>query len=152
MFALPNFLLPSANYIPPSSGLVLGQPASGSPPLEALLPTRPAADFLIRQYFEAVHPIARCVHRPSFEDDYHDFWTSIYSNIEPRPSLQAIIFSAMFAGAVSMDDATAEREFGKPQRKIFESLKLGAETALAKANFLRTTRIETVQALVVYLV
>lgn len=129
----------------------MGQPV-GAPSLEALLPTQGAADRLIQQYFDAVHPIVRCVHRPSFEAGYQEFWTHVFENIEPRPSLQALVFAAMFSGAVSMDDATAQREFGKSQKDLYEMLKLGTETALSKANFLRTTRVETLQAFVMYLV
>lgn len=147
----PDYLRPGANYIPPSNGLLMGQ-VSGAPSLESLLPTKGAADRLIQQYFDAVYPIVRCVHRPSFEASYREFWDHVFENIEPRPSLQALVFAAMFSGAVSMDDAMAQEEFGKPQRELCEMLKLGTETALSKANFLRTTRVETLQAVVIYLV
>ena len=129
----------------------MGQP-TGAPSLETLLPTRGAADRLMQQYFDAVHPISRCVHRPSFAAGYREFWSHVLENIEPRPSLQALVFAAMFSGAVSMDDGTVRREFGKTQKDLYETLKLGTETALSKANFLRTTRVETLQAFVIYLV
>ncbi|KAF7557859.1 hypothetical protein G7046_g5944 [Stylonectria norvegica] len=148
----PDYLRPGANYIPPSSGLLIGQPVVGGPSLEYLLPTKGATDRLIQQYFEAVHPIVRCVHRPSFEASYREFWECVLQNIEPRPSLQALVFAAMFSGAVSMDDVIALGDFGKTKAELHETLKLGTETSLSKANFLRTTRVETVQAFVMYLV
>lgn len=149
----PEFLRPGAGYIPPSSGLMMGQPSTNpSLALEHLLPTRAAADRLIQQYFEAVHPVAPSVHFPTFQNDYGDFWYHCYENIEPRPSLQALIFAAMFSGAVSMDDAAALREFGRSQKSLYETLKLGVEMALSKANFLRTTRVQTLQAFVMYMV
>jgi hypothetical protein len=105
----------------------------------------------MQQYFHAVHPIARAVHRPSFEADYQHFWDEVYSNYEPRPSLQAVVFAAMFSAAISMDEAGIN-QFGLTKAAMIERLKLGTETALSKASFLRTTRVETMQAFVMYMV
>lgn len=152
MDALPDFFRPSASYIPPSNGLFMGLP-NAEASLEHLLPARDAADRLMVQYFECVHPVARCVHRPTLEAQYLEFWNHIDNNVEPRPSLQAVIFSAMFAGAVSMDATTAVQEFERTQAKTtYEPMKLATETALSQANFLRTTRVETLQAFIMYLV
>lgn len=149
----PEFLRPGAGYIPPSSGFMVGQPSvNPSLSLEHLLPTRGAADRLIQQYFEAVHPVAPCVHFLSFQNEYNDFWYHVYENIEPRPSLQALVFAAMFSAAVSMDDMTSMKEFGRSQKSLYETLKLGVEMALSKANFLRTTRVQTLQSFVMYMV
>jgi hypothetical protein len=128
----------------------MGQAAS-APSFEHLLPTRGAADRLIQQYFDCVHPVARCVHRPTFQVQYAEFWNHVYQNIEPRPSLQALVFGAMFSASISMDENTASQEFGRTQKSLYEACKLGTESALSKANFLRTTRFETMQAFVMYL-
>ncbi|KAI9171587.1 fungal specific transcription factor domain-containing protein [Paramyrothecium foliicola] len=146
----PDFLRPSSSYIPPSSNFFMGQ-SGNAPSFESLLPTRGAADRLIQQYFDCVHPVARCVHRPTFQLQYAEFWTHVYQNIEPRPSLQALVFAAMFSASISMDEPTANQEFGRTQKSLYETCKLGTESALSKANFLRTTRFETMQAFVLYL-
>ncbi|KAI8153633.1 Bikaverin cluster transcription factor bik5 [Colletotrichum sp. SAR 10_70] len=138
------------SYIPPSSGFFFGQSAEVQS-LESLLPTREAADRLLQQYFHAVHPVARCVHRPTFENDYQCFWEEIYSNYEPRPSTQAIMFAAWFSAAVSMDEQVVYRLFGVTKASLIDRLKAATETALGKANFLRTTRVETMQAFVMYM-
>lgn len=39
-----------------------------------------------------------------------------------------------------------------PKASLVDNFKLGTETALARANFLRTTKIEVLQAFVMYLV
>ena len=129
----------------------MGQ-VGNAPSFESLLPTRGAADRLIQQYFDCVHPVARCLHQPSFQVQYTEFWNHVYQNIEPRPSLQALVFAALFSASVSMDESTAMQEFGRTQKSLYEACKLGTEMALSKANFLRTTRFETMQAFVLYLV
>ena len=72
--------------------------------------------------------------------------------IEPSPSLQALAFAVMFAGAVSMPDQYITRDFGVAKKELVEEFRQGTETALARANFLRTTKVETMQAFVIYLV
>jgi hypothetical protein len=105
----------------------------------------------MRRYLEAVHPIAPCVHRPTFEGLYASFWDDVRQNIEPRASVQAVVFAAWFSAAVSVDDAFCRsQECNKAQLVLH--MKIGTETALSKANFLSTTRFETLQGFVMYLV
>lgn len=149
--SIPDFLRPSASYIPPTSGLFFGQVVQ-SPSLENLLPTRAAGDRLLQHYFDAVHPIARCVHRPSFEGQYGTFWEDATAGYEPRASIQAVVFAAWFSAAVALDEAAVAREFGTDKARLVDSIKIGTEAALSKANFLRTTRVETMQAFVMYMI
>jgi hypothetical protein len=72
--------------------------------------------------------------------------------IEPSSSAQTIVFAAMFSGVVSMDESVIVREFGVAKASLVENFKLGTETALGRANFLRTTKVETLQAFIMYLV
>ncbi|KAI2468821.1 hypothetical protein F4781DRAFT_396998 [Annulohypoxylon bovei var. microspora] len=149
---LPDFLKPGDQYIVPTSGFFFGQ--LGEPPtILQFLPYRTAADRLMKQYFISVHPIAPCAHRPSLEAIYTTFWEEINAGFEPRPSMQAMIFGAMFSGAVSIDENTVFPELaGYPRANWVASLKLGTETALSKANFLRTTKVETMQAFIMYMI
>ena len=72
--------------------------------------------------------------------------------LEPSPSLQALVFAAMFSGVSSMTEHTVLNTFGVPQKNLIENFQLGTEMGLGKANFLRTTKTETMQALVMYMV
>ncbi|KAF2969486.1 hypothetical protein GQX73_g4079 [Xylaria multiplex] len=150
--SLPDFLRPTNQHIVPTSGFFFGQ--VGDPPnILQFLPYRPVADRLMAQYFRAVHPIAPCSHRPSMETAYATFWEEITAGFEPRPSTQAIIFATMFSGIVSMDEDVVFHELGGyPKANWVASLKMGTETALSKANFLRTTRVETMQAFIIYMI
>lgn len=149
--SVPDFLRPGTSYIPPTSGVFFGQVVQ-SPSLLTFLPAKPAGDRLLQYYFESVHPIARCVHRPSFETQYASFWEEAADGYEPRASAQAVVFAAWFSAAVALEETTINREFGLTKANLVENMKMGTEVALSKANFLRTTRVETLQAFVMYMV
>jgi hypothetical protein len=146
-----EWLKPGPSYITPSSGFFFGNAGQGASLID-FLPSRLAADRLIKQYFACVHTIAQIVHRPTFEKEYDTFWDEVSLGIEPPSSVQTIIFAAMFSGVVSMDESVIIRDFGVSKASLIDNFKLGTETALARANFLRTTKIEVLQAFVMYLV
>ncbi|KAK4465485.1 fungal-specific transcription factor domain-containing protein [Cladorrhinum samala] len=149
--SFPEFLRPGDSYLPPTSGFFFGQ-AAESPSLLHLLPGPNIGHRLVHRYFEAVHPIARCVHRPSFETTYGLFWEHVNLNYEPPASVQAVVFAAWFSAAVSLDEVQAQQEYGLPKSQMVDHMKVATETALSKANFLRTTRFETMQAFVMYMI
>jgi len=72
--------------------------------------------------------------------------------IEPASSLQAIVFATMFSGVVSMSDEMVARDFGVPKKNLVGNFQVGTETALSRAHLLRTTKVETLQAFVMYMV
>ena len=146
-----EWLKPGPAYIMPSSGFFFGNgndPAS----LVDFLPSRLAADRLVKQYFDCIHPICQILHRPTFNREYDTFWDEVNLGIEPPNSVQAIVFAAMFSGVVSMEESAIIRDFGVSKSSLIDNFKLGTETALSRASFLRTTKIETLQAFVMYLV
>ncbi|PKS10550.1 hypothetical protein jhhlp_002304 [Lomentospora prolificans] len=149
--SVPEFMQPGPTYIPPSGGLLFGQTTHSAAQLDLLLPSRATCDQLMDQYFRAVHPVARCLHKPTFREDYLTFWDEACSNIEPRVSTQAVMFAVMFSAAASLNEKDTIQRFGLDRQVLVNNLKIAAETALCKASFLRTTRTETVQALVIYL-
>jgi hypothetical protein len=146
-----EWLKPGPAYIAPTSGFFFGQGGQVASLID-FLPSRLASDRLIKQYFTAVHSITQIVHRPTFEKEYDTFWDEVSLGIEPPSSVQTIVFAAMFSGVVSMDEPTIIRDFGVSKSSLIDNFRLGTETALGRANFLRTTKIETLQAFVMYLV
>jgi acyl-CoA thioesterase len=120
--------------------------------LEAHLPARVVVDRLLAHYWVTVHTIARTVHRPSFERQYQNFWIRVNMGMEPRSSFQAVLFAALLSSVVSMSEDMLRVEFGVEKQTMVASFRQGAEAALARANFLRTTKLETLQAFVMYLV
>ncbi|KAK3897804.1 hypothetical protein C8A05DRAFT_38621, partial [Staphylotrichum tortipilum] len=146
---LPDFLKPGESYLAPTSGFFFGQ-SGQSPSFINLLPSMELGHRLMRRYVDAVHPIVRCVHRPSLEAMYTSFWDDVRQGIEPRPSVQALVFAAWFSAAVSVDEAFC-RGHECNKTRLVQHMKIGTETALSKASFLSTTRFETIQAFVMYL-
>jgi hypothetical protein len=116
------------------------------------LPSKTMVDALMAHYWDAVHCIAKTVHRPSFERHLGEFWASVEAGIEPRISFQAVVFGALLTSGISMPEHRVLAEFGVDKHSLVDNFRQGAESALAKANFLRTTKLETLQAFVMYLV
>lgn len=141
------FLNPGPDFIVPSSNLFFPEPITAY-----FLPPRHVADRLITQYLNAVHPVARLVHQPTLERQYTLFWTNLSNGtITPAP-IQAIVFAAMFSAAVSLADDAAASFSEMPKQTLVERLREMAEFMLSRANLLRTTKIDTMQAFIMYLV
>lgn len=146
-----SYIGPGPDYIAPASSFFFpGTNMSTS--LIDYLPSKSAADQLIAQYWHGVHYLCRIVHRPTFEAQYTLFWGQIATGSEPVPAVQGIIFAAMFSAAVSMSNEQVMQRFGTSRNALVDSLRSGTEQALAKANFLRTTKVDTMQAFVMYLI
>ena len=146
-----NLFVPGPTYLPPSSSFFFAANNHGTSLID-YLPSETAANHLLNQYWLAVHPPCRVVHKPSFQRRYTTFWDEIRTGIEPTGSLQAIVFAAMFSGAVSMPEDLILRDFAVSKKDLVENFQRGTETALSRANFLRTTKLETIQAFVMYMV
>lgn len=140
----PDYIAPASNFFFPGSNVGMS--------LLDLLPSKDVADRLIAQYFHGVHYVARAVHRPTFAAQYAQFWNQINMGLEPMPSQQAVVFAAMFSAAVSMREDQIMKRFISSKAAFVDSLRSATETALAKANFLRTTKMDTMQAFVMYLI
>ncbi|KAL9603857.1 MAG: hypothetical protein Q9219_000966 [cf. Caloplaca sp. 3 TL-2023] len=146
-----KFLAPGPTYIAPSSSFFFSS-GQNSASLIDFLPSKLIADRLLSQYWFAVHPLCRTVHRPTLQRRYNAFWADVETGMEPPGSLQAIVFAALFSGVVSMSDDVVLMEFGTTKRDLVENFQMGTETALGRANVIRTTKVETLQALVMYMI
>ncbi|KAK3075610.1 hypothetical protein LTR53_000948 [Teratosphaeriaceae sp. CCFEE 6253] len=140
----PDYIAPASSFFFPGTNMHTN--------LTDYLPTKHVADQLTAQYFAAVHIMCRAVHRPTFEAQYAIFWGQVSTGSEPARSVQALVFAAMFSGAVSMHEKAIMQHFGTSKAALIDSLRSGTEMALAKANFLRTTRVDVMQAFVMYLI
>ncbi|KAK5270680.1 hypothetical protein LTR99_005124 [Exophiala xenobiotica] len=146
-----DFLAPGPTYIAPGSGFLFGDVGSKRS-LINFLPAKGAADILIRKYYENVHFLARVVHWPSFQLHYDNFWTAVLAGLEPPAWQQAIVLSTLLSAVASMPEGEVATIFGRPKSTILGNFQTGTEVSLSKAQFLRATRLETLQALVIYLI
>jgi hypothetical protein len=142
---------PGNDFIAPSSSFFFApEPQRSS--FMAYLPSKNVADRLMAQYWSAVHLMCRVVHRPSFQRQYSVFWQQVQAGIEPPASFQALLLATMLSAITSMSEDTILMQFGAEKKQLVESFQTGTETALYRANFLRTTKLQTLQALVMFLV
>ncbi|KAL6707345.1 hypothetical protein ACN47E_004124 [Coniothyrium glycines] len=146
-----SWLAPSSDFVAPSSAFFFA-PGIQRSSLTIHLPSKIMVDNLISHYWNAVHTIAKTVHRPSFERQYERFWVSINSGIEPRNSFQAVVFATLLSSIISMPEHKILSDFGVGKRKLVDNFREATEAALARANFLATTKLETLQAFVMYLI
>jgi hypothetical protein len=144
-------MMPSNDYVAPSSSFLFA-PGAENITLMNYLPAKVLVDQLMAQYWQSVHVVARTVHRPSFERHYDKFWKSVASGIEPRNSFQAVVFAALLSAVVSMSSDRVLTEFGVDKQGLVDNFREATEAALSRANLLRTTKLETLQAFVMYLV
>lgn len=73
-------------------------------------------------------------------------------NEEPSLSFVALTLTALLSAAISLPEATVTKEYNIPYNQLVDRIKSSAEMVLFKANFLRTSKLETLQAFVLYLV
>jgi hypothetical protein len=142
---------PGSEFAAPSSSFFFA-PGVEKTSLMTYLPSKNLVDKLMANYWKAVHLISHTVHRPTFERHYDAFWRHVASGIEPRMSFQAVLFAALLGSIISMSKEMVATEFGVEKQQLVDNFQQGTEAALAKANFLRTTKLETLQAFVMYLV
>lgn len=126
---------------------------SNETPLSSL-PSRKISDRLLDHYWISVHPVARILHRPSFAQRYETLWEAIDNGNQDQlaPSLISIVLSVLFSAVVSMSDAQVWETYGTPHEELKSRLKSGVELSFGKARLLNTSKIETLQAFVAYLV
>lgn len=142
---------PGTDYIAPSSSFFFA-PGPMRTSVMRFLPSKPTADRLLAHYWESVHYMCRILHRPSFERDYALMWQNLAAGSEPKPPFQALVLATMLSAVISMSEENVLLEFGVGKPELLENFQRGTEAALSKANFLLSTKLQTLQAFVMYLV
>ncbi|PYH93388.1 fungal-specific transcription factor domain protein [Aspergillus ellipticus CBS 707.79] len=147
-----EYLRPGKYFTAPSVNLVLG-PSLSNEPLISFIPPRHVADKILERYWAAVYPVARILHRPTFALRYETLWELVDNGYDLPPSLGAIVCAVLFSSMVSMhvDDQQDLGEYDRFQEELKARLQLGTEVALGKAQLLMSTKTETLQAFVAYL-
>jgi hypothetical protein len=146
-----ELLRPGPYFTAPSINLLFSQ-VSTREALTRYLPPRNIADKLLDWYWDAVHPVARIVHRPSFAQRYETLWETVENGYQLAPSLAAIVYSVLFSASVAMSVTQVSELCQTSRQNLKDSLQLGTELALGRAQLFRTSKTETLQAFVAYLV
>ena len=146
-----NFMEPGADYLDPSAAVFLGR-SMDAESIASFLPTKITTDKLLEQYWYACHPICRIIYRPTFDQRYSLMWAQISMNEEPSSSFVALTLAALLSASISLPEETVMKVYNISQNQLVDRVKSSAEMVLFKANFLRTSKLETLQAFVLYLV
>jgi hypothetical protein len=147
-----NFLGPRINYLEPQL-LTSGFNNAGllKHSYMDILPTKDIADSLVERYHDAVHQITPVVHWPTFQSQYGAFWRTASTGLEPASGLRALVFSILFAAAASIAGETENHPSQQSRLTARNALQTVTEQALVDAKVLHATRLEVLQALVIYL-
>ncbi|KAI5806310.1 hypothetical protein EDC01DRAFT_626392 [Geopyxis carbonaria] len=136
----------------PSSNIFTSSEYTSTTSSVSFVPNQNEADLLYFQYFTCVDPVSHIIHKPTFDEKYGKFWNDLYQGTRPVRSTAALIHCVFFAAAVSLSQQMASLHFGLTKQALVDKFRVSAEQALAKANFLRTSRLETLQAFTIYLI
>ncbi|KAE8443684.1 hypothetical protein EG329_001456 [Mollisiaceae sp. DMI_Dod_QoI] len=129
-------------------GYVFGY-SSSAINLRKLHPLPSQLPFYLKMYALRVDPIVKLFHIPSMEKLVEEAQNNL-DNLSR--SKEALLFSIYFAVVVSMSPLEVKSNFGFEKTEAMHRYYFGTEQALARAGFLDTSELMTLQAFVLYLV
>ncbi|KAK1976457.1 fungal-specific transcription factor domain-containing protein [Colletotrichum cereale] len=116
--------------------------------LADLLPPKPGAIELWRNYVDNVEVCSKVLHRPTAE-------VLIYTAVDDPHSApldaMAVMFAVFFVSAVILEPGTVQRLTGEDKVTCLHRFKTGLEQAFAKADFLEHPSVRLLEALAVYM-
>lgn len=117
--------------------------------LKALHPLPSQIPFYWQTFLENVNPLIKLIHVPTMNKVIKE----VQSNMDSlSKSTEALMFSIYFATITSMHGEEVRINFGVSKDSLIRQYRFGTEQALARAGFLNTNEIVTVQAFVLFLV
>jgi len=104
---------------------------------------------LWQTFLENVNPLIKIVHTPTLQPQILEATGDL-----PRvkKEIEALMFAIYCIALVSLQADEVERSFGESKKKLLSRCRQGAQLALSKASFLRTSNLMVLQALILYLV
>ncbi|KAH8899425.1 hypothetical protein GQ53DRAFT_801968 [Thozetella sp. PMI_491] len=133
---------------PKTSHALLGTPASSSSePLPH--PSKEHICFLSRTYWSNVDPVLKVLHRPTLEPALKSF------ALDPETAyidkVTETLFFAMYFGALaSLKPEACLQNLGEERSVLYRQYRLNLEIALARADYLNSSRLEPLQAFTIY--
>lgn len=106
-------------------------------------------NFLLDYFWKIIHPFININHRQAFRDQLEDFRrrsSPIYKEFEATMLCQQLLAVA------TMSDEQARQALGQGKEELVSQLRLAVETALGRADVLRTRKFIAFQALIYYIV
>ncbi|KAF7856989.1 hypothetical protein EAF04_009749 [Stromatinia cepivora] len=138
---------PSSISQPDHQSFVMGY-SSADVNMKALHPLPSQIPFYWSTFLENVMPLVKLLHVPTMGKIIKE----VQHNLDTiSKSTEALMFSIYFATIISMSDEEVSTNFGVEKETLVRKYRFGTEQALARAGFLSTNEIVTVQAFVLFL-
>lgn len=114
-------------------------------------PPRHLVEVLYTLYFQNVDPLFKILHAPSLADFM--FEGKPYLDYSPGdPAVTALSFAVYYAGLSTLDPQSCKQRFDEEKTDLLNKYRFAFEVCLAKADFVNSSKIEVLQALVIFLV
>lgn len=123
--------------------------SSSSRPLRSLHPETSHIFQLWQMFLNNVNPIVKLLHAPTTQQMILGAISDL--NHISRPT-EALLFSIYLCAVASLSDETSHRVLGASRSDLVARFSHAAEQALINAEFLRSTDVQTLRALTLYLV
>ncbi|KAH9903837.1 fungal-specific transcription factor domain-containing protein [Xylariomycetidae sp. FL2044] len=117
--------------------------------LHQLHPLPSQIPFIWQVYSENVDPVIKILHLPTMNKTIRELRSSM---ADITPGLEALMFAIYFAAITSLDEDEVRTNFNTEKKALIDRYRFATEQALAKANFLTTSELVVVQAMVIFLV
>ncbi|CZT13198.1 related to binuclear zinc cluster transcription factor that regulates the ratio between aurofusarin and rubrofusarin biosynthesis [Rhynchosporium agropyri] len=142
-------IVPSHTITEPNHQSFIMGYSSSEVNLKGLHPLPSQIPFYWQTFLENVHPLVMILHTPTM----NKVIKQVQSNLNSLSrTTEALMFSIYFATVTSMTGTEVQTNFGVEKEVLLRQYRFGVEQALARAGFLNTDEIVTVQALVMFLV
>ncbi|KAK3670687.1 hypothetical protein LTR78_009379 [Recurvomyces mirabilis] len=116
-----------------------------------LVPSASDTNYLLGIFEQRVHPVVHAVHLPTFVAGIRSSLLDLGAWSYDRHAAAAQV-AAFYVSIVALTDTECMQRWGVPQVKLQMQWRQDVEQQIAGSNFLVSERLETLQALIYYLV
>ena len=117
--------------------------------ITAFHPNSDQISFLWRLFVDNVDPVVRMLHKPSMQTKIDNSRDKVAEVSKP---FEALMFAIYFGSITSMTEVQCETTFHEGKDVLLCRYRFAVQQALARARFLNTHNLVTLQAIVIFLV
>lgn len=117
-------------------------------------PSPRAIIYFCESYFTGVDPVLKILHRPSFSRTVNAFAASgaNVSRSGISTATEALLFAMYFGAVTSLAPEMCLADLGETRAVLVNQYRLACEIALTRANYLKSSQLESLQAFAIYTV
>ncbi|KAI1267548.1 hypothetical protein F5Y18DRAFT_378141 [Xylariaceae sp. FL1019] len=132
-----------------SPGMVLGSPQS----IGQQAVSHPSSNhirYLVATYFRNVDMHLKILHRPTICNALYNLADYPDTVSDLSPEQESLFFAIYYSAVASLSPIECSLSLGRPRADLAANYQAGIERALARADYLNNTSLETLQALTLY--